>query len=57
MGDILERYVNGESFESMALFYKVSRATVFNYIHRHFYGIVPKDRQKTITLSSKINDE
>jgi len=57
MADIIERFSNGESFESIAEFYKVARSTIFHYIHKNLYGIIPKERQKTITLRSKVNDE
>ncbi|MBO9671991.1 MAG: hypothetical protein J7577_00995 [Sphingobacteriaceae bacterium] len=57
MADILERYANGESFEVIAGIHNVARSTIFNYIHRHFYGIVPKHRQKVIIIQSAINEQ
>lgn len=57
IGEMIERYVNGEDLNPLAKDYGIYLETAKNYIHKHYYGIVPKHRQKTITISSKINEE
>jgi len=57
IGEMIERYVAGENLNYLAAAYKIYFETAKNYIHKHYYGIVPKHRQKTIKLKSKINEE
>lgn len=56
MGDIIELYTSGKSFEFIATKYKVRVHTIKNYIHHHYYGIIPKYRQKVIVIQSSINE-
>jgi predicted transcriptional regulator len=58
LGEIFELIANKRmTVDEAALNFNVAKTTISRQLDTHYYGIVPKHRQKTITLQSKINND
>ncbi|WP_214228609.1 hypothetical protein [Pedobacter sp. B4-66] len=54
LADLCELFVSGELNEfQLAKKFSISLTTVDRYLYKHYYGLVDKKKQTTITLKSK----
>jgi hypothetical protein len=58
VAEMCEQYATEQmNIYELSVKYGLARSTINNYINDHYHGIIPKHRQATIRLGSKVNDQ
>jgi hypothetical protein len=58
LGELFELIATNQiSVDEAVIKYSRSKSTITRYLDHYYYGLVPKHRQKTVTLQSKINND
>jgi hypothetical protein len=58
LGELFELIATNQiSVDEAVIKYKRSKNSINRYLDHYYYGLIPKHRQKTVTLQSKINND
>jgi hypothetical protein len=58
LGELFELIATNQiSVDEAVIKYKRSKDTINRHLNHYYYGLVPKHRQKTVTLQSKFNND